>query len=149
MKERTISDLLKEKGASVLSINENKDVGEAVAVMNVEKVGSLLVKDDSDKYSGIITERDLLIHLSTCTKDLCTYKVKEIMSRDLICASPEDTLDKASNVMTTNDIRHLPVVSKKEIVGVISMKDIVNFVRSGLEEETKYLKDYISDEYPR
>ena len=149
MKEKTISDLLQEKGASVLSINENRDVGEAVAVMNVEKVGSLLVKDDSDNYSGIITERDLLKHLATCSQELCTYKVKEIMSTDLICAAPEDTLDKASNVMIENRIRHLPVVSKKEVVGVISMKDIVNFVRSGLEEETKHLRDYITDKYPR
>ncbi|MBN1574076.1 MAG: CBS domain-containing protein [Deltaproteobacteria bacterium] len=149
MKKKTISDLLKEKGASILSINENVDVGEAVAVMNVEKVGSLLVKDDSGSYTGIITERDLLTHLGTCSEDLCTYKVKEIMSKDLICASPDDTLDKASNVMIENRIRHLPIVSKKEVVGVISMKDIVNFIRSGLEEETKYLRDYITDEYPR
>ena len=149
MKERTISDLLKEKGGSVLSINENVDVGEAVAMMNVEKVGSLLAKDDSDNYTGIITERDLLTHLGTCSDDLCKYKVKEIMSKDLICATPEDTLDRASNVMVENSIRHLPVVSKKEVVGIISMKDIVNFIRSGLEEETKHLRDYITDEYPR
>jgi len=149
MKESKISALLKEKDITILSVNENRDVGEAVALMNVKKVGSLLVDDDSGNYTGIITERDLLIHLSTCTKDLCTYKVKEIMTSNLICISADDTIDQASNVMTNKDIRHLPVVSECKIVGIISMKDIVNFVRSGLEEETKYLKDYISDEYPR
>jgi CBS domain-containing protein len=143
-----ISALLKEKDTTILSVNEDKDVGEAVALMNVKKVGSLLVDDDSGKYTGIITERDLLIHLSTCTKDLCTYKVKEIMTSDLICISTDDTIDQASNIMTKKNIRHLPVVSESKIVGIISMKDIVNFIRSGLEEETKYLKDYISDKYP-
>lgn len=149
MKERKITHMLKEKGGKVLSINENKDVGEAVALMNVEKVGSLLVKDDSDSYIGIMTERDLLTHLGTCSDDLCKYKVKEIMSKDLICGAPDDTIDRAINVMAENSIRHLPVVSKKEIVGIISMKDIVNFIRSGLEEETRYLKDYIADKYPK
>ena len=148
MKENKISALLKGKDTTILSVNENKDVGEAVALMNVKKVGSLLVNDDSEKYTGIITERDLLIHLSSCTKDLCTYKVKDIMTSKLICISIDDTIDQASNVMTNKDIRHLPVVSESKIVGIISMKDIVNFVRSGLEEETKYLKDYISDKYP-
>ncbi len=143
-----ISSLLKGKDITILSVNENKDVGEAVALMNVKKVGSLLVDDDSGKYTGIITERDLLIHLSTCTKDLCTYKVKEIMTSDLICISADDTIDQASNVMADKNVRHLPVVSENKIVGIISMKDIINSIRSGLEAETKYLKDYISDKYP-
>ena len=149
MKTRKVSDIIESKGATVYSIEKDKGIGEAVAVMNVNKLGSLMVVDDSGKYIGILTERDLLIHFGTCGDELCNYKVEELMTKELICIMADDNLDQAMNVMSANKIRHLPVVSEGEITGLISITDVINNMRSGLEEETKLLKDYITDQYPR
>ena len=149
MKETKISDLLKSKGPTIYSIEENRDIGEAAALMNTKKLGSLMVVDASGHYTGILTERDLLVHFGTCGDELCSYKVKELMTKDMICAEMDDTLNRAMNVMTKNKIRHLPVVSKGKIMGLISIGDLVGYIKGDLEEETKYLRDYITDQYPR
>jgi CBS domain-containing protein len=149
MKDKKVSDLIKEKGPTIYSIEDNKSIAEAAALMNTKKLGSLMVVDASGKYIGIVTERDLLTHFGSCGEDPCSSPVKDLMTKDLICIEENDTLNQAMNIMTKNKIRHLPVVSEKKVVGLISIGDVVDFIRTGLESETKYLTDYITDQYPR
>jgi CBS domain-containing protein len=70
------------------------------------------------------------------------------MTKDLIVASPDDDLDYVENIMTQNRIRHIPIVSSKKLVGIISIGDLVNLLRGVCKVENRYLKDYISGKYP-
>ena len=75
-------------------------------------------------------------------------KVKDVMTKKLIVASPDDDVDYVENIMTENRIRHLPIISGQKLEGIISIGDLVNVQRAQCKVENRYLKAYISGEYP-
>ena len=103
------------------------------------KVGSLLVLDDNSNAVGIIAARDVLMETLKSCEEIKSTKVKDIMTKEIIVASPEDSIEEVEKLMTVNRIRHVPIVKEGEIAGLISIGDVV---------ENRYLKDYVSGKYP-
>jgi CBS domain-containing protein len=138
-----LSEILDEKGYDVFRIEAKASVLEAVQRMVEANVGSLLVTDGG-KVSGIVTERDYLRRVTLEGRTDQDTAVREIVSTPLIVATPETTIDECKALMTDRRIRHVPVVKDGEVVGIVSIGDIVKFESNQQSFEIKYLTDYIT-----
>jgi CBS domain-containing protein len=136
-----VKDILKDKGLEVIAIDSGATVDTAISKMIERNIGAILVMEDSSCV-GLFTERDVL----RCWTDHGTadkVAVRDVMSKDLLVIEPGDDLDYAMTIMTNKRIRHLPVVDKGRLVGLVSMRDVVKYHIGTLEAEVHYLKDYI------
>ena len=138
-----LSEILDGKGQNVLEIEADATVLEAVERMVEANVGSLLVRD-SGEITGIVTERDYLRRVTLEGRTETETKVGEIMSSPLIVVTPQTTIDECMALMTDRRIRHLPVVEGGEVVGVVSIGDLVKFKAQQQSFEIQYLHDYIT-----
>lgn len=138
-----LSEILDEKGADVLQIEADASVFEAVKRMVEANVGSLLVTDGGE-ITGIVTERDYLRRVALEGRTDQETAVREIMSSPLIVVTPQTTIDECMAVMTDRRIRHLPVVDDGEVVGVVSIGDVVKFKSKKQSFEIQYLTEYIT-----
>ena len=113
------------------------------------KIGSLVVINDKDEIVGIISPNDILkaVH-EGCTENCALQRVSEVMTKNIICASEEDTIDYIQAVMTENRVRHIPIMEKNELKGLISIGDVVSAQINVREVENRYLIDYIEGKYP-
>ena len=138
-----VSDILEEKGGEVLKIAADASVFDAVQLMVAMNVGSLLVTE-KDAITGIVTERDYLRRITLEGRTDKETAVAEIMSSPLVVVTPETSIDECMAVMTDRRIRHLPVVEWGEVVGVVSIGDLVKFKSKQQTFEVEYLTRYIS-----
>jgi len=138
-----LSTILEEKSGDVLQIDGDATVFEAITKMVEANVGSLLVTDGGE-IVGIMTERDYLRRVTLQGRTDKETAVKEIMSSPLVVATPETTVDECMAMMTDRRIRHVPVVDDEQVVGVVSIGDLVRFRSKQQAFEIKYLTDYIT-----
>ena len=138
-----VSEILGDKGKDVLKIEADAPVLEAVKQMVDANVGSLLVTDGGE-VTGIVTERDYLRRVAHEGPADDSVAVREIMSSPLVVVSPETEIDECMAVMTDRRIRHLPVVDDSEVVGIVSIGDVVKFKSKQQSFEIRYLTDYIT-----
>jgi CBS domain-containing protein len=138
-----LSEILAEKGHDVLRIDADASVFEAVARMVEHNVGSLLVIEEGNVV-GIVTERDYLRRVTLQGRTDRDTPVRDIISSPLITASPDMTVDECMALMTQRRIRHLPVIQDSEIVGMVSIGDVVKFQSDRQRVELKYLSDFIT-----
>jgi CBS domain-containing protein len=139
-----VSEILGDKGHDVLEIEADAPVLEAVRQMVDANVGSLLVKQDG-KVAGIVSERDYLRRVARDGPTGDEVAVGEIMSAPLIVVSPETSIDECMALMTDRRIRHVPVVEGGgDVVGIVSIGDVVKFKSKQQSFEIRYLTDYIT-----
>ena len=138
----TISSILYNKGSKVWSVAGDTMVLDAIRLMSEKNVGALPVMDKQG-VAGIISERDYTRKVILKGKLSRETPVREIMSRDVVVAHPSDTVDDCMRIMTEKRIRHLPVVEGNEMVGMISIGDLVNWVISAQNATIEQLEQYI------
>ena len=156
-----VADILADKGGKVFEIDASATVLDAVKRMVEANVGSLLVTD-SGNIAGIVTERDYLRRVTLEGRDENAARVREIMTSPLVYVTPDTTIDECMAVMTDRRIRHVPVIDEADVdeaavqaetggplsvgdvVGVVSIGDVVKFQSKQQSFEIKYLTDYIS-----
>jgi CBS domain-containing protein len=139
-----VSDILGDKGADVLQIDADATVYDAITRMVEANVGSLLVFE-SDRLRGIVTERDYLRRVALEGRTEKGTLVRDIMTSPLVYVSPDTTIDECMAVMTERRIRHLPVLDDlHEVVGMISIGDVVKFQSKEQSAQIKLLTDYIT-----
>ncbi len=148
-----IRDILQQKGSDVATIEVDKTVHDAICKLNEHGIGALVVTGEGGELCGIITERDILRecgqHCAQLTEPLgqghsaCPALVREVMTTDMIIGIPDDDLSYAMGIMTKNRIRHLPVLDDGDLVGIISIGDVVKAHVEEKEYENRMLKDYI------
>ena len=138
-----VSEILGDKGHEVLKIEADAPVLEAVKRMVEANVGSLLVTQDGD-VAGIVSERDYLRRVARDGPTGDEVSVGEIMSSPLIVVNPETPIDECMALMTDRRIRHVPVVEGGEVVGIVSIGDVVKFKSKQQSFEIRYLTDYIT-----
>ena len=138
-----VSEILGDKGNEVLKIDAAASALDAVRQMVGANIGSLLVTD-GDEVTGIVTERDFLRRVAQEGPTDEDVTVRDIMSSPLIVVSPETEIDECMAVMTDRRIRHLPVVDDGDVVGIVSIGDVVKFRSKQQSFEIRYLTDYIT-----
>ena len=144
----TIDSVLKQKAINkILSVTPEQNVRQALELMAKHDVGALMVMEDK-RLVGILSERDyarkgiLKGHHSEDTQ------VREIMSGNVVSVTPKHTVEDCMNLMTQKHFRHLPVVQNNEVVGLISIGDLVKWVIKGHEHTIDTLTEYITGAYP-
>jgi CBS domain-containing protein len=139
-----VRELLDTKGKDIVSIDADHSVEDAIRSMNARKISALMVTS-SGKTVGIFTERDVVrSYIAGNGKGFKDMKVSDYMVKDLIVAVPDDELNDISGIMVEKNIRHLPVLENNKVVGMLSIRDIIQTQVSKLHSEIHYLKDYIS-----
>ncbi len=142
-----VSCILRKKGSDVWSVPSDATVYSAMKLMADKDVGSVLVIDNG-QLVGSLSERDYarkIILLGRTSKDTL---VREIMTEPQITIRPECSVDEAMRLITTNRIRHLPVVLDGNILGVISIGDLVQWISFAQDQTIEQLEHYIEGKYP-
>jgi len=136
------------KGISVHLIDSNKSLKEAAAKMSKLNIGALIVtdSDQADKTIGILSERDIL-HSCSSHSNLNEIKIKDVMHKDMIVITEEDTLETANAIMAKHHIRHLPVIKNNSIAGMITIRDISKALMDQQDIKIHYLSDFVGGTY--
>ena len=137
-----VAEILRGKGADVLKIDASATVFDAIKKIVDRNVGSILVTE-GDEIVGIMTERDYLRKIAIQGRTSHDTLVGEIMSSPLVYVTPETTIEESMAIMTDRRIRHLPVVEDEEVVGIISIGDLVKFQSREQSFQIKFLTEYI------
>jgi signal-transduction protein with cAMP-binding, CBS, and nucleotidyltransferase domain len=138
-----VSDILKGKTGVLLTIASDASVFDMVKQMVDANVGSLLVTVDG-RIEGIVTERDYLRRVTLEGRTDKDTPVSEIMTSPLIVVTPQTPVEECMAIMTDRRIRHMPVVENGEVIGVVSIGDLVKFQSQQQDFKIKYLTDYIT-----
>ena len=129
---KKVKDHLNEqKFWDIFTISEDASLFEAATLMYKNKIGALMINEagseerlSKSSVVGILTERDLVYALSGGSKTIESKTVKDVMTRKLICTCPDTDNSEAKKIMLENQIRHLPVFSGENLVGIVSMRDV-------------------------
>ena len=140
---KLVQHLLERKGGGVITIDENASVIDAIGLMADHSIGSLLIME-GQRLKGIVTERDYARKVILKGRSSETTPVGEIMSTDLVTATPAQTVNDCMTLMTEKRIRHLPIVAGDSVVGMISIGDLVQAIISDQQEAIEQLENYIS-----
>ncbi|MCP4474542.1 MAG: CBS domain-containing protein [Gammaproteobacteria bacterium] len=145
VEEKTLLErLLEQKGHDVHTIEREESVLACVAKMNELRVGAFLIVEN-EELVGIVTERDIIRKVVGKQCNGGQFKVKDIMTTELTTVTPQTTVTKAMNIITTSRIRHLPVVKEgNHVAGLISIGDLVNWVIHQQQRHIEELTNYIS-----
>jgi CBS domain-containing protein len=138
-----VSDILRGKGTDVLKIEASATVFEALEKLVEKNVGSILVTDGGEVV-GIMTERDYLRKIAIKGRTSYDTVVREIMTSPLVYVTPQTTVEETMAIMTDRRIRHLPVVENDDVVGILSIGDVVKYQSREQSFQIQYLTDYIS-----
>jgi len=140
---RNVRHLLEAKAPEIFSIGPDAPVIDAVRLMAEQHIGALLVMDGA-QLVGIVSERDYARKIVLQGRSSSNTPVREIMTSDVISVGCDDTIDHCMQIVTDKRIRHLPVVRADEVVGVVSIGDLVKAVIEDQQLELEQLQRYIA-----
>ena len=147
--EIVVRDMLRSKGHGYLGMPPGASAYAALELMAEHDVGALLVMEDGGRLVGIFSERDYARKVILKGRSSRETTVGELMSADPICVAPDVGLQECMVLMTQNHVRHLPVVDRGDVIGVVSIGDVVGAVIRKQEATIHQLENYISgDDYP-
>jgi CBS domain-containing protein len=142
----TIGDILQKKGSTVYTIGADALVYDAIKLMGEKNIGALLVKD-GDKLVGVMSERDYARKVALQGKYARTTPVRDILTSVVVSVTPHSSVEEAMQAMTNHRVRHLPVLDGENVVGIVSIGDIVNWIIITQHHTIHQLKSYIAGEY--
>jgi CBS domain-containing protein len=142
----TIQEVLDIKGSTVLTVSGKVSVLEAVGTMSDANIGAIVIQD-GEQPSGIFTERDYLRKIALKGRSSKNTLVSEVMSSPLITVTTAESTRNAMETMTECRCRHLVVVTEDEMVGIVSLGDLVKHMLQEKEAEVEQLSSYISGNY--
>jgi CBS domain-containing protein len=134
-----ISTILAKKGSTVFTVTPDQTVREAVALLVDKRIGAVVVVDDDGRPMGIASERDVVRELAK-NENVLNEPVSRVMTSDVIIARPSDDIKAVSKTMTVRRFRHLPVMDHHELVGIVSIGDVVKAQLDEYEGEIETLQ---------
>jgi CBS domain-containing protein len=142
-----VSFILRKKGTDVWSVPSDATVYDAMKMMADKDVGALLIMDGSE-FVGVVSERDYARKVILQGRSSRETPVREIATETVITITPECSVDEAMRLITTNRIRHLPVVCEGKVHGMISIGDLVQWISFAQDQTIEQLEHYIEGKYP-
>lgn len=145
---KRVQDILEQKATrEVFTIAPDDSLMNAVVSMTERNVGALLVTTEG-RLIGIVTERDYLRFVAAQGRTARETPVREVMTRAVVYVTPSTSVDEAMAIMTERRLRHLPVLLDGQLVGVVSIGDVVKQNAQLREFQIRTLQEYIADQYP-
>jgi CBS domain-containing protein len=138
-----ISDVLKNKGGSVSTVDPDMTVSELLEGLVTRNIGAMVVVGPRGLV-GIVSERDVVRKLHELGVEILGRPVSEIMTAQVITCTPADSVDSLSALMTTNRVRHVPVIDSGELAGIVSIGDVVKTRMEELQTQQEQLEAYIT-----
>ena len=139
---RKVSNILQRKGKSVISVEPDLPVINALQLMADKNIGSVMVME-SNEYLGILTERDYARKVVLKGKSSADIVVKDIMTTGLPRITPDNSIETCMHIMSESNIRYLPVFDNDQVCGIISITDVVTETILSQKETIEQLKSYI------
>jgi CBS domain-containing protein len=139
---KKVADVLSRKGRNIIRVSPSSTVIEALKIMADQNIGSVMVMED-DIYLGIVTERDYSRKVILKGKSSTDTEVSEIMSQDFPRITPHDSIEYCMQLMSDRNIRYLPVFEREDLIGIISINDVVRETILSQQEVITQLKDYL------
>ena len=140
-----VRDLLTQRQRPVVTITGEKSILDAMKLLTDQKIGALIVVDDSGDTIGILTERDIFRLAYKHKGQFMDMKVRDQMTRELIIGLPDDDVDYIAEVITQRRVRHIPIMDRdKKLCGIVSIGDIVKAQLTMAEVHVRYLTEYIT-----
>ncbi|AII03733.1 MULTISPECIES: CBS domain-containing protein [Rhodococcus] len=137
-----IADVLRNKGPAVVTVDPEMPVSTLIGELARHNVGALVVTEN-DAVVGIVTERDVVRRIHERGPDILNARVVDIMTTSVFACLPTDTVDSLAETMTERRIRHLPVIVDGQLVGIVSIGDVVKSRIGELQTERDQLESYI------
>jgi CBS domain-containing protein len=138
-----VSDILSAKGRDVVVIEPTANLQTAANLLASHKIGAIVILGAGGRIAGILSERDIVRALSTRGASALELPVGQAMTRDVMTCSEEDTCAEIMERMTAGKFRHLPVVRDSQLVGLVSIGDVVKQRVEEIERESEAMRDYI------
>ena len=138
-----VKDILREKGHQVFTIDCNVTLLDVVDELVDRGCGALVVTSGDGKLAGIVTERDILRACAAVHQPLASTALSQAMQADVVTAKLTDKVSDLMQVMTNRRIRHLPVLEDNDLVGIVSIGDVVKAHEAELQTEKQMLMEYI------
>jgi CBS domain-containing protein len=135
-----VSDILALKGSAVITIGPSESVGALSRLLRDKRIGAAIVSNDGQTVDGVISERDLAYGLSIHKEGLHTLLVSALMTKAVITCSPDDDVAKVASTMLSRNIRHIPVHDGNGLIGMVSIRDVLNVRLDELQRETAHLR---------
>ena len=139
----TIAQLLNTKGNQIWSVEPNTTIFEALKIMSEKEIGALLVMED-EKLTGIFSERDYARKVILKGKSSKETPVGELMTKKVFYIDPQKTTNDCMAMMTAKRIRHVPVIEDNQVIGIVTIGDVVNQIISEQEVTINHLENYIT-----
>jgi CBS domain-containing protein len=138
-----VSSILATKGMNVVTIRPEQSLKEAVALLIQYNIGALVAVDETGKPVGILSERDI-VREAARSGDVVNPKVQQVMTKDVIAASPHDDLESVMHTMTNRRFRHLPIMDQGNLAGIVSIGDVVKALVDRYQGEIDTLQNQLT-----
>ena len=138
-----VSDILAKKGGLVFTVSPGTTLAQICQQLSTRRIGAVLVVDRLDAVAGIVSERDVTNALASHGTAALALDAAEVMTRDVVTCDPDDSIDHVMETMTHGRFRHLPVVRRGELLGLVSIGDVVKARLEDIKHEADALRAYI------
>jgi CBS domain-containing protein len=139
-----IADLLRHKGSVVATAMPDRSVAGLLEDLARHNIGAMVVVDEAGNVAGIVSERDVVRQLNERGAEILDAPVSEIMTTRVVTCEPGEAVDTLAAIMTDRRIRHMPVVEDRQLVGIVSIGDVVKSRIRQLESQQEQLESYIA-----
>jgi CBS domain-containing protein len=139
----TVTSILAVKGGDIVTIEPTANLATAAKLLAARRIGALIVRGAGGRLAGILSERDIVRALAARGADALDETVGQVMTREVATCGENDEIGSIMERMTAGKFRHMPVLAKDELVGVISIGDVVKDRLEAMERETEAMRDYI------
>jgi CBS domain-containing protein len=139
-----VSDILGHKGNRVVAVTPEETLASAIATLSARRIGAVLVLDADKKLAGILSERDILHAVARRAAEALSLRVAEVMTTPVVTCDPDDTVEHVMELMTNGRFRHLPVVRRGSLLGIVSIGDVVKWRLDETRQEAEVLRQYIA-----
>ncbi len=141
-------ELLEKKKLKLITASAETGIKKAMGILLENKISCLPVVSANDELIGIISDKDIFSAIFKDTAIMNSGTVGELMTKKVIVGVADDSADYIATLMTQNKVRHIPILEKNKIIGLLSIGDMVKAQLSHMEVENRYLKNYIDGNYP-
>ena len=138
-----VADILKTKGSNVVTSGADETVAATARLLNLKRIGAVVVCDAPGKVIGVISERDIIRGIAVNGQRALDMRVRDLMTSDVTVCKPTDTIAEVMQVMTLGRFRHLPVIEHGKLQGMISIGDVVKNRLEEADSEARSLRDYV------